>query len=141
MPYIGKYRQTQKDESNNNANPNQNVCALAVARALKVQDSVRYLHNMRDIVRAARTRFLIRSRMTDAKAKNKSVGAIRANLAAIGALGYIVRVDGHVLLLDAQGQTLVDTDSRKRDRRKVTHVYGIYPKMITLKNCAYGMIG
>ena len=130
MPYIKRSRQHHKDTSNNDHNPNQNICALAVAKSLRVESAVRYLHNMKDLVRAARTRFTVRSRMTQAKGKNKSVGAIRQNVASIGALGYIVRVDDHVILLDSKGQTLIDTDPRERDRRKVTHIYGIYPLSI-----------
>lgn len=127
MAYINSYRQNSKVKSNNAANPNQNICALAVAKALKVEKTVRYLHNVNDIVRASRKRFTVRSRMTEAKAKGKTVGAIRSNLKRIGALGYIVVVHKHVLLLDNNGQTIVDTDARQRDKRKVTHVYGIYP--------------
>jgi hypothetical protein len=39
---------------------------------------------------------------------------------------YVVRVEGHVLALGPQGQTWVDTAKRKRDRRKVLDVYGVY---------------
>jgi hypothetical protein len=116
-----------KENSNNTANQNQNICALAVAQYLRVDKKVRYLHKLPDLIRAARFDFKVVSRMTAAKAKGKSVGAIRKNLAAIGAMLFIVRVDGHVMLLHGNGETLIDTAPRKRDRRKVTHVYAIYP--------------
>ena len=37
-------------------------------------------------------------------------------------------VDGHVLLLNRDGQTIVDTDSRKRDTRKVVGLWGVFGK-------------
>tara|TARA_R110002020_G_scaffold80389_1_gene200641 strand:+ start:272 stop:820 length:549 start_codon:yes stop_codon:yes gene_type:complete len=36
---------------------------------------------------------------------------------------YLVLVPGHVLLLDGNGKTIVDTDDRKVDRRKVQGVW------------------
>lgn len=115
-----------KARSNNAANPNQNVCAHIVARALGVADAVRYLHTADDIRRAARTRFSVRSVKTAAKAR--TVGAARRNLADIGALGFIVIVEGHVLLLDAEGNTIVDTDPRIRDKRRILEIHGLYRK-------------
>ena len=41
---------------------------------------------------------------------------------------YIVQVEKHVLLLNAEGITVIDTDPRKRDRRKVRGVWGLFPK-------------
>lgn len=119
-------RQALKASSNNPVNPNQNVCALMVARSLRVENEVRYLHTLDDLHRAARTRFSVRSVKSAVKAD--TVGAARRNMPQIGALGFIVYVEGHVLLLDAQGQTLVDTDPRKRDKRRILKVHGLYPK-------------
>lgn len=120
-------RRNYKRTSNNSSNPNKNICALRVAEVLGVAGKVRYLHTISDLVRASRTRFKVTSRA--AGLKGKSVGAVRSKLAAIGErerfAAFIVRVDGHVLLLDRQGGTMVDTAPRKRDRRKVTHVYGV----------------
>ena len=58
------YRDTEKTNSNNAENANQNVCAKAVAAALGNSDqAVRYLHYSDDLVRAARTvGFQVRSR-------------------------------------------------------------------------------
>jgi hypothetical protein len=78
------------------------------------------LHN------ATRKRFSVRS--VKSKAKGATVGAVRSNLAAIGALAYIVIVKGHVLLLDAKGKTIVDTAPRQRDRRAIVHIHGVYSK-------------
>jgi len=41
---------------------------------------------------------------------------------------YIVRVSGHIMLLDAQGYTVVDTDPRMRDRRLVEKIYMVFDK-------------
>lgn len=118
-------RKNRIKDSNNKHNPNQNICALAVARALGVNDNVRYLHVMEDLVRAARTKYTVRSRKSLLKAD--TVGALRKEIQEkIDALAFIVRVDGHVILLDCNGNTVVDTDPRKRDKRKVTHVYAVW---------------
>lgn len=121
-------RQKRIAASNNKQNPRKNICAEAVARALGVSRHVRYLHFISDLVRAARVDYMVRSRMSAARARGKTVGGIRANLATLGARYYIVRTEDHVLLLGREGQTLVDTAPRKRDRRRITHIYGVYPK-------------
>ena len=126
-------RQYLKNGSNNSHNPNQNICALEVAKRMGVNDNVRYLHTVSDIVRAARTKYSVRSRKSQLKA-GSSVGNARTQLAKITAknyekiYGYIIVVKGHVLLLSYDGRTLVDTDPRKADRRKITHCYALMGK-------------
>lgn len=116
-------------DSNNPINPNKNLCALAVAKALKVDDNVRYLHTIEDIVRATKTRFKVRSKNTLA---GLTVSDIRAKLAELInesediTIGYIVRVDDHALLLGADGNTLVDTDPKLVDNRTITHIFAVY---------------
>jgi hypothetical protein len=39
---------------------------------------------------------------------------------------YLIHVDRHVLLLNSDGKTVVDTDPRKRDRRKVISVRAVF---------------
>jgi hypothetical protein len=41
-------------------------------------------------------------------------------------IAYVILVEGHVLMIDRNGKTLVDTAPRKRDRRKVLDIRGIY---------------
>lgn len=119
-------RSAHKARSNNGIDPNKNVCALAVAKALGVDNAVRYLHVIDDIKRAAATRFSVRSRKS--ALKGDTVGAIRKHCAEQKACGFIVYVAGHVLLLDAWGNTWVDTDPRKNDRRKVLGVWALFDK-------------
>ena len=38
----------------------------------------------------------------------------------------MIRVKGHALLLDYNGNTIVDTDSRVRDRRKVLDIRAVF---------------
>ena len=121
-------RKAHKARSNNSDNPNKNVCALAAARFLGVDQEVRYLHTVDDLVRASRKRWVVRSRKSDLRS-GSSVGAAREQIAggrvreSHKAVAYIVRVDGHVLILNKHGATVCDTASRKRDRRKITHFY------------------
>jgi len=120
-----RQRRTLKAHSNNSDNENKNICVLAVAVALGVAHRVHYLHTMRDIVRAARRSWTVRSRKS-ALGSARTVGAARARCERIGARYYLVRVDGHLLLLGHDGRTLVDTDPRQRDRRTITHFYGVW---------------
>ena len=41
---------------------------------------------------------------------------------------YLIAVPGHLIMLNAQGQTVVDTAPRKRDRRRVTLLVAVFPK-------------
>ncbi len=118
-------REKFKKHSNNISNTNKNICGLAVATTLGVANATRYLHTMDDIVKAARTRFTVRSRLSQLN-KNKSIGNARAKMNSLAndhTIGFLIGIDGHVLLADANGQTITDTDPRQRDRRKVTELY------------------
>lgn len=126
-------RQDRRKASNNQDNPNQNKCGFAIARALGVEDKVRYLHTMTDLKRAVRHRFSVRSRATALgvkKGKRTTVGSMRKHCASQGAWGFIVWVNGHVLLLAADGHTLIDSDKRKRDSRRVRGVWGLFLKEV-----------
>lgn len=79
-----------------------------------------------------RNGYAVRSRTSQIK-KWSSVGAIRAKLAQIADKepkieGFIVEIINHVLVLDRNGQTIVDTDQRTRDRRRVLKVYAVWKK-------------
>jgi len=121
-------RATARDKSNNSENGNKNICALRVAQALGVGEETRYLHTVSDVVYAARKAYTVRSRGSNVK--GKTVGASRAKLielaTAHNTVGFIVRVAGHVLLIDKEGRTIVDSDPRQRDKRKITHCYIVY---------------
>ena len=120
-------RDRSRSQSNNRENPNKNLCVLAVAKYLRVDRRVSYLHTIDDLTRALRTRFSVRSRKSSLP-KNATVGKARLKAPEFGAKYYVALVDGHVLLLGRDGQTLVDTDPRKVDRRKVLKFYGVFPK-------------
>ena len=119
-------RNELKAASNNAENSNQNICAMMVAKALGVANEVRYLHTIGDLKRAAGKRFSVRS--VKSKVKSDTAGGARKRMADIPAKAFIVWVPGHVLLMDAEGSTIVDTDPRKRDRRKLLGVWGVYDK-------------
>jgi hypothetical protein len=122
-------RKALRDGSNNPDNPNKNLCGYAVARALGVDEATRYIHTIEDLQRAIRSLWSLRSVKTKigVKAGRTTVGAIRKRIAAKGeALAYLVHVEGHVLLLDKDGTTSVDTAPVQRDRRKVLRVQGVY---------------
>jgi len=120
-------RERSRSQSNNRENPNKNLCVLAVAKALGVADKVHYLHTIDDLTRALRTRFSVRSRKSSLP-KNATVGKARLKAPEFGAKYYVALVPGHVILLGRDGKTLIDTDPRKVDRRKVLRFYGVFPK-------------
>ena len=121
-------RATARAKSNNKENGNKNICALKVAQALGVHEESRYLHTIKDLVYAARKTYTVRSRGSNVN--GKTVGAARAKLIDLATkhntIGFIVRVAGHVLLINNEGQTVIDSDPRKRDKRKITHCYIVY---------------
>ena len=116
-------RSQHRKKSNNPENRAQNLCALSVAKYLGVNGLVTYLHTMPDLVRATRKAYTVRSRKSSVRAN--TVGKARKTLANLDGRYYMVRVKDHVLLLDTNGNTLIDTDPRKRDKRKITHLYAV----------------
>ena len=132
MGYHQIKRAYHRHRSNNPRNRNKNVCGLAVARALGVHEQTRYLHTWGDLQRAIRTTWSFRSVKSALRVTcgETSVGAMRKAIRKHDAdellVSYVVKVDGHVLLLDKDGSTAIDTDPRKRDCRKVEAVYGVY---------------
>ena len=126
----GKVRASNRKTSNNSANPNKNICVLAVAKKLGVENDSRYFHYTQDLVKAARTKYTVRSRMSNVK--GCSVGQARPKLALlaseVNAIGFIIQVSGHVLYLKPNGNTVIDTAPRLRDKRKVLSAYVVYAK-------------
>lgn len=116
-------RSQHKTKSNNPLNPSQNLCALRVAQYLGVNGLVTYLHTINDLVRAARKVYTVRSRKSSVRAN--TVGKARKSLSNLDGKYYMIIVKGHVLLLDTNGTTIIDTDPRIRDKRKITHIYAV----------------
>ena len=106
--------------SNNAQNPDQNVCAHAAAQFFHCENEVRFLHTNEDVYRAIRSKFSVRSVKSSVK---PTVGASRAAFAKIAAekkaVAFVVIVEGHVIVLNKNGETVVDTAPRKADRRKI----------------------
>ena len=130
--HMRKYRHEMRNTSNNASNPNKNVCALAVAKMLCCDKQTRYLHNWGDLQRAIRSLWSMRSVKSYVKATpDSTVGSLRKAMNDYAAkeqhlIAYVIRVEGHVLMIDRNGKTLVDTAPRKRDKRKVLDITGVY---------------
>jgi hypothetical protein len=115
--------------SNNPSNPNQNLCALKVANTFFVAERVRYLHTWGDLQRAFRKLWSFRS--VRSMYRGETVAMVGNSIKAKGCpkkcVGFIVRVHGHVLALDKDGASFVDTDPVDGiDTRKVLDIYGVY---------------
>jgi len=110
--------------------PYKNPCTSAIAEHLGFLGEARYLQLLKDIVYNARKKFTVRRRNSKFKLPN-TIGQIRAIASSKpeeGVIYYLIYVEGHVLLLDSTGKTVVDTDPRKRDRRKCRKIYAISKK-------------
>jgi hypothetical protein len=101
-------RQIYKDSSNNPVNKNKNVCALAVATILGVEDQTRYLHTIEDLLRAIRKLWSVRKAT---EFTNKSLHYFKENVGHSNrdVIGYVVWVNGHVFATYKDGLTSVDT--------------------------------
>lgn len=88
-------------------------------------DSYHYSECAKDVKRLLRSNgYSVRSRMSKlCGSKKTTIGILRKKIADLGESGsYYVGVPGHAMLLDSQGETIIDTAPRKRDRRQVIHV-------------------
>ena len=78
-----------------------------------------------------RAGFSVRSRFSQLTKKEQTVGASRKKMVKIAEneptiKAFIVRVERHVLVVDRNGNTIVDTDDRVRDRRKVLGLVAVF---------------
>jgi len=73
--------------------------------------------------------YSVRSRKSVFK-KATSVGQVRNLINKYSDVStnvkYMIMVWGHLLLLDSEGNTLVDTSPRKRDRRKIIDIKAVF---------------
>ena len=77
--------------------------------------------------------FAVRSRLSSVGGYDTTVGKVRTKLAKLDdpqAAKYIAIVHGagwaHAIVLDRDGTTLIDTDNRKNDRRRVAEIHAVY---------------
>jgi len=80
-----------------------------------------------------RAGYSVRSRASKLSKKTATVGAARKKIAEIAAgepdiIAFVARVKGHILVVGRDGQTLVDTDDRKNDRRKLVGLVAVMAK-------------
>jgi hypothetical protein len=112
-------------------------CTSAVLEALGIDKSkYHYSQYTQDVVAVLRRHgYSVRSRLSSLP-KHCSVGKARQRLADMSnteMIGkgftqipkYLIEVQGHVLLLNALGTTIMDTASRKRDRRTILRIYKV----------------
>ena len=111
------------------------VCVTAVLTALGIPidrfqstSTAKNVDAYEGVIR--RNGFALRSRKS-AAGPRETVGGVRSKIAKFGdpvGTVYLIRVTAHVLLLDRDGKTIVDTDPRKRDRRTIGKIHAIWPK-------------
>jgi len=116
-----------------NAVHHQTPCATSVLRFFGVKGVTwndRTKRNVWDDT-MRRSGYSVRSRTSQLRKAEKTVGASRARLAEIAAkepaiLAFVIRVQNHVLVVDRTGQTIVDTAPRRADRRAIKKVMAVF---------------
>lgn len=109
------------------------VCTSHVLAALGIdQSEYRYSATEPQMMAVARRCWSCRS-VRSRLASKATVGGSRAALDQLSKsdreiVAYIVIVDGHALLLDTSGRTIVDTSPRKRDARRIVSIYAVRNK-------------
>jgi hypothetical protein len=121
-----------------NSGETKSVCATAVLTAIGVPvDGFKYTGCVADGRRTAilnRHGFTCRSRMSKI-GKNATIGQARKKISKLddsSSTRYMVSIacggQTHLMLLDKNGETLVDTDPRRADRRRVFAIYAVNKK-------------
>ena len=104
-------------------------CTQAVLASFGIaQSEYHYAENSATVKQVLRRKgFSVRSRITVFKVKpgKTTIGKLRTAIKKADGNAknkYYVGVIGHAMVLNGAGQTVVDTDSRIRDCRKVRHI-------------------
>jgi hypothetical protein len=126
--------------SNNKTDSNKNICVLAIAKHLGVDQMSTYFHNSLDLIDATKTLHDVSNIIEPVRV---CVGNLPnliqfVKIAEIKPLiGAIVHVHKHVILVDSDGYALVDTNPWdkallwpffQKDRRKVLGVTLIFKR-------------
>lgn len=112
------------------------ICVTAVLTSLGIDsNSFYYTGSLADNRRNAilnRNGFACRSRLSKI-GRNTSIGKARAKIASLkegSDVKYMVSVrygrSAHLMLLDNKGNTLVDTDPRKVDKRRIAGIHAVW---------------
>lgn len=125
-----------KDHITHESGEKKTVCVTACLTHFGVDvDSFHYTGFIGDGRRAAilrRNGYHVRSRMSRV-GKGRTIAAARKRIAKLDdspTTQYLICVRGrgwaHAMVLDGNGATVVDTDPRKSDRRKVVEIFAVY---------------
>jgi|15BtaG_2_1085339.scaffolds.fasta_scaffold00086_36 hypothetical protein len=78
--------------------------------------------------------YAVRSRLSSVGGYDSTVGSVRRKVAQLGdpkGTNYIAIVHGHntahCIVIDDKGGTVIDTDPRKNDRRRVAEIHAVFP--------------
>lgn len=108
------------------------VCTSACLAHLGIPpEKYNYSSKWGDMERIMRNNgYAVRSRRSKVPS-GTTVGGARKYLAKLNdppGTVYYVSVPGHAMLLDGDGETIVDTAPRRRDRRTLLRVYAVFPR-------------
>lgn len=108
------FRSFAKRTSNNVEDPNKNLCVLAVAKYLGIDLMSTYFHSSIDLIEATEDIYNTSSYIEPFKTRVGDLPKLMqfikmAEITPLPLLGAIVSTYKHVLLLDRNGEVLVDT--------------------------------
>jgi len=90
--------------SNNQQNPGQNICCLEVIKYLRLEHMAGYLHFEDDVLRTVKLRYKVKR-----KKKLEGKRLIFVRISGRNAEKYLITTDNHVLLIDFENYTTIDT--------------------------------
>jgi hypothetical protein len=135
LPHTRLANHIHRTDASGNYGSSKTVCVTAALTAIGIPVGAFHSTSTKRNVNAyegvvMRNGYCLRSRKSSMP-RNATVGGCRAAIRKLndpaGTL-YLVRIHAHVLLLDANGNTVVDTAPRKNDRRPVMRIHAVWPK-------------
>ena len=122
---VGLDREEERKYSSNHQNPNKNTCCLAITDYFETSDLCKYLHTLGDLILSISKKhsvYRLHNLVDNLIVENARKKLLFNNN---NVKGYILSLDDHVILLDEIGNTVVDTDKKNYDSRKIMHCFGV----------------
>ena len=101
-------------------NQNKSFCSSAVASYLGTYHLTPYLHTLGDIIISISKKYNLYN--LDRNVKGYTVDNVRRRLRSMSTnktKGYLIGVEEHIMLLDTDGNTVVDTDSQDGEDKRI----------------------
>lgn len=121
--HIGLDREEEKRFSSNPFDPNKSICCSAITDYFKTTKLCTYLHNSGDIVFSIAKKhnvvdkdLLVKGLTVEEAREVMELNSLKENTKV---KGYFISVKDHAMLLDENGNTIVDTDEQEGDDNRI----------------------